>query len=85
LIAVKRHARRLTSPGVSDMPAEVHRVAYFASIAAAIVRLGERITKSSPEVLRVAFEQLGLESWTEDWLHELFESALRRASADSRL
>ena len=44
LIAVKRTARRLMSPGASDMPAEVHRLIYFASIAAAMARLGERIS-----------------------------------------
>jgi hypothetical protein len=76
LIALKRHARRLTSPGASDVPVEVHRSVYFASIAAAMARHGERISKSDPEVLRAAFEQLAAETWIEDRLRELLGDAL---------
>jgi hypothetical protein len=80
LIALKRHARRLTGPGASDVPAEVHRAVYFASIAAAMARHGERISKSDPEVLRAAFEQLATEAWIEDRLRGLLGDALRRLS-----
>jgi hypothetical protein len=80
LIALKRHARRLTSPGASDVPAEVHRSVYFASIAAAMVRHGERISKLDPEILQAAFEQLAAEAWIEDWLRALLGDALRRLS-----
>ncbi|MGA2618436.1 MAG: hypothetical protein ABSF26_12560 [Thermoguttaceae bacterium] len=83
LVALKRHARRLTSPGASDVPAEVHRSVYFASIAAAMARHGERISKSDPEVLRAAFEQLAAETWIEDGLAGLLGDALRRLSDTS--
>ena len=77
LIALKRHARRLTGSGASDVPAEVHRCVYFASIAVAMVDHGERISKSDPEVLRAAFEQLAAETWIEDRLRGLLGEALR--------
>ena len=80
LIAVKRRARRLMSPGASDMPAEVHRLIYFASIAAAMARLGERISRSSPDVLRVTWEWLAAESYADDGLQRLFATALERLS-----
>jgi hypothetical protein len=77
LVALKRHARRLTSPGASDVPAGIHRCVYFASIAAAMVRHRERISKSDPEVLRAAFEEQLGEKWIEDWLRGLLGDALR--------
>ena len=78
LIAVKRHARRLMNPGASAMPVEVHQLVYFASIAAALVRHGERISKSSPEVLRAAWGQIAAELYTEEWLRRLFATARER-------
>jgi len=78
LAAVKRHARRLMSPGASNLPAEVHRCVYSASIAAALVAHGERISKSNPDVLTAAFEQLAAEAWIEDWLRRLFGDATKR-------
>jgi hypothetical protein len=84
LTAVKRHARRLVRPGASDLPAEVHRFVYFASIAAALVRHGRLITKSGPEVLRTAFQGIAAESSAEDWLRELFETAQERLSDRGR-
>ena len=80
LIAVKRVARRLMGPGTSQVPAEVHRLIYFASIAAALVRHGEQISKSSPEVLRVAWERLAGESYADDGLRRLFGNALEKTS-----
>ena len=53
------------------MPSEVHRVIYFASIAAAIVRRGERISKLSPEVLGGIWQWLAAESYTGDWVQML--------------
>ncbi|MGA2254484.1 MAG: hypothetical protein ABSG53_07480 [Thermoguttaceae bacterium] len=78
LIAVKRAARRLMNPGTSDMPVEVHHLIYLASIAAAMVRHGEKISKSSSEVLRVAWERLAEESYVDDWLRRLFATAVER-------
>ena len=80
LIAVKRRARRLMSPGASDVPAEVHRLIYFASIAAAMARHGERISRSSLDVLRVTWEWLAAESYADDGLQRLFGTALERLS-----
>ena len=78
LSAVKRRARRLMTGGGSGLPIEVQQVVYFGSIAAATVRRGERISKSDPEVLRVAFERLSAEARLDGWLRDLFAEALRR-------
>ena len=51
---------------------------YFANIAAALVRHGGRISKSSPKVLRVAWERLAAESYVDDWLRRLFVTARER-------
>jgi hypothetical protein len=79
-MAVKRGARRLMGPGANDLPAEVHRLTYFAAIAAALVRHGQRISKSSADVLRVAWEQLAAESYAHDGLKRLFAAAQERLS-----
>jgi hypothetical protein len=84
LIAVKRRARRLMKPGASDMPVDVHQHVYFASIAAALVRHGEQISKSSPDVLRLAWERLAGESYAEEWLRRLFTTAVERLSKQDR-
>ncbi len=84
LIAVKRGARRLLGPGASAMPPAVHRLVYFAAIAAALVRHGERISKSGADVLRVAWEQLAAESYPDDWLRALFAAARERVSAGEK-
>ena len=78
LIVVKRRARRLTNSGASNMPVEVHQLVYFASIAAAMVRHGERISKSSPEVLRGAWERLAAKSYVGEGLQRLFAMACER-------
>jgi hypothetical protein len=80
LIAAKRHARRLMNPGASDMPVEIHQLVYFASIAAALVHHGEQISKSSPNVLRVAWGWLVTEPYTDDGLKRLFATAPERLS-----
>ena len=64
------------------MPVEVHQLVYFASIAAALVRHGERISKSSPEVLRAAWGQIAAELYTEEWLRRLFATARERRRPD---
>jgi hypothetical protein len=78
LIAVRRHAKRLMKPGASDVPAGVHEVVYFASVAAALVRRGQRISKSSPEVSRAAWHRLAAESYLDDGLRKLFAEARQR-------
>jgi DNA-directed RNA polymerase specialized sigma24 family protein len=75
LIAVKRGARRLMGPAANDVPAEVHRLIYFAGIAAALVHHGEQISKSSPETLRVAWGRLAAESCLNEGLRSLFATA----------
>ena len=78
LIAVKRGARRLLGPGTSSMTADVHHFIYFASIAAAMVRHGQRISKSSPEELRSTWQRLAAESYPDNWLRRLFATAQER-------
>ncbi len=57
---------------------EVHQLAYFASIAAALALHGHQTSKFSPEVLRAAWERLAAESFADEGLRRLFESALSR-------
>jgi DNA-directed RNA polymerase specialized sigma24 family protein len=75
LVAVKRGARRLMSQGASDVPAEAHHLIYFASIAAALVRHGQRISKSGPKVLRVGFSRIAADPDSVEWLRQLFTAA----------
>ncbi len=78
LIAVQQSARRLMEPGRSDLPVVVHRLIYFAAIAAALARHGQRISRSSPEVLRTAWQGLVAESYIDDRLKALFGTALEK-------
>jgi hypothetical protein len=80
LIAVKRRARGLIGPEACGVPYEAHQLIYFASIAAALVHHGEKISKSGPEVLRVAWERLAGESYAGDGLQRLFATAQERLS-----
>jgi hypothetical protein len=88
LIAVKRRARRLMTTAAGDRTmdiqvrssAEDHQLVYFASIAAALVRHGQRISKSSPEVLRVAWQRVAGESSVDEWLRRLLADAGERLS-----
>jgi hypothetical protein len=79
-IAVKRRARRLMNPGASDMPVEIHQLVYFASIAAALVRLGELSSKSGAESLRAGWDRIAAESYAGDWLRRLFAAAREKVS-----
>ena len=78
LIAVKRRARRLTRAGANDLLVEIHHLIYLASIAAALVRHGHRISKSGSEVLLVAWERLAAEPYVADGLRRLFATAKER-------
>jgi RNA polymerase sigma-70 factor, ECF subfamily len=83
LIGVKRRARRMMKAGVSHLPVEVERCLYLGSIAAALVRLGVRISKSEPDVSRTAFEQAAAQEWIEGGLRGLLGDALRLLSDTS--
>jgi RNA polymerase sigma-70 factor (ECF subfamily) len=80
LMAVKRHARHLAGSSASHLPDKVHRLVYFATIAAAMLRHGQSITKSSAESVRIAFARMAAEPYVEEWLRTLFESAGKRFS-----
>jgi RNA polymerase sigma-70 factor (ECF subfamily) len=80
LVAVKQRARHLMSPGASRLPVEVHQLVYFASIAAALVCHGEKISKSRPEVLRIGWERIAAESYVDEGFRRLFAAAVDRLS-----
>lgn len=84
LIALKRHARQLLKPGVSDLPQEFHRFVYFVSIAAALVHHREGISKSETNVLRVGLEQMAEQAWIDDDTRGLLGEALRRLPGAKR-
>ena len=56
LEAVKRWARRATRDDASSLPLKVSSLIYFATIAAGLVQLDKRITKSDNQTLRFGLE-----------------------------
>jgi len=79
LSAAKRQARQAVKR-TAGAGAEVSSVLYFASIAAALVMRGERISKSSDEMLRNGLSTLQEEVWPPEGLRRLFRAAQRRVS-----
>ena len=81
LEAVKRYGRKHFHRPDAILPEEVASALYFASIAAALVRHGKRITTSDDEVLQYGFERMLERPWIEAPLRELFERGLGQTGA----
>jgi DNA-directed RNA polymerase specialized sigma24 family protein len=77
LEAVKRYGRSRVRRSAA-LPDEIASALYFASIAAALVRHGKRISTSSDELLRYGFQRLLDRPWIETPLRELLEDAISR-------
>lgn len=85
LLATKRHARGLAAPGASEVPIDVHHIIYSASIAVALLRHEERISKSGREVLQMAWQRLATEPYIDEWLRNIFADAYRAMTRRPRL
>ena len=76
--AAKRFARKNANKDSSALPTEIATVLYFATIAAALLHHGERITRSGDDVLRYGF-QLTLERpWLDETTRSLVTEALEQ-------
>lgn len=67
----------------SPIPAEIATLLYFASVAAALVRLRERITELDDAALAAGFAWCREQPWMEAGLGALFNDALRITARDS--
>jgi hypothetical protein len=75
---VKDFAKAASAAPAGPVPREVAQVLYYASIAAALVRWGERITSLDDEALRCGFRWVQRLSWAEAETTALMASAERR-------
>ena len=79
LEAVKRYGRKRVHQPDMALPSEIASTLYFASIAAVLVRIDCRISKSDDEMLRYGFGRAIEQPWIESPLRKLFEGALNSA------
>ncbi|MBI5760262.1 MAG: sigma-70 family RNA polymerase sigma factor [Planctomycetales bacterium] len=75
LNAVKRWSKHSARQTTTSLPTEISTTFYYAALAAALVRLNERITTSDADMLRYGFETMLQQSWLTDDLRKLFEAA----------
>lgn len=75
LEGVKNKARQSIRDEASSLPGDVWSVVYFASIAAALVHGGVRISKSNNETLSYGFQRILELDWLTDSLRGLFMAA----------
>jgi hypothetical protein len=75
LEAVKKKARESIRDEASSLPSDVWSVVYFASIAAALVHGGSRISKSNDETLSYGFQRILELNWLNNSLRALFTTA----------
>jgi hypothetical protein len=78
LIVAKDFAKaNMDHPG-SSLPAEVSAVLYYGAIAAALVRLDERISQLSNESLKRGFSWAGEQPWVETEIKQLLAEAAKK-------
>ena len=75
ITALKDHARKLVKHSENEAAQEAATALYYAAIASALVRHGEKITELSAAQLLTGFARLRAEPWLPDTLHDLFEKA----------
>ena len=79
---VKRHGRKQARRTRQGWPKDVGSVIYFASIAAALVRHDQRITKLDDDVLRLGFQRMLDFVWVEAPLRPLLAEGLARLARE---
>lgn len=75
LEAVKCFAKASRADPDSPLPDEVATVLYFAAIAAALLRRGQRITQMGDEALRYGLAWVGRQAWLDAQSRALFDEA----------
>lgn len=78
LDALKRSAKSHSRDQTSSLPPDVATVMYFTAIAAALVRLNQRITRSDDEVIRYGLQLILEREWLDEETAELFREARAR-------
>jgi DNA-directed RNA polymerase specialized sigma24 family protein len=73
---VKQHAKRCRRE--ETVPSRVGMALYYASIAVALVRCGERISKHEDQALRDGFQWVADQPWVEETMRELCREAYTR-------
>jgi RNA polymerase sigma-70 factor (ECF subfamily) len=80
---VKQFAKDNRSNPDSPLPREVATVLYYASLAAALVRYGERITRHQDAALQKGFQWALEQSWVDDATKGLFQEGMKRLGSSS--
>ncbi len=75
LDAVKRFAKASRADPDSPLPDEIATVLYFAAIAAAMVRCGQRITHMGDEALQYGLAWVRRQAWLDPQSRALFDEA----------
>jgi hypothetical protein len=81
LIAIKGVAKRHSK---DLLPPEMALLLYYGSIAAAMVRCGQRITKLRDDDLRNGFTWAIKQPWVPENIRELFRAALAKSSSGQK-
>jgi hypothetical protein len=72
----KDFAKRSDSRPDAPLPPELATTLYYATLAAAFVRLNQRISALPPEQLHAGFQWAQSQPWLPPHIHTLFQSAL---------
>ena len=75
---VKRFAKICRNDRENPLPSDLVMLLYYASIAAALVRVGGRITELPPPPLRRGIKWLLRQSWLDGDMRALLEQGLER-------
>jgi len=78
LVKVKQFAKRRGEDGELGIPRHMCAVLYLASISAALVHCGERITDVTDEALLAKLRWAANQSWTDDATQSLIQEAIAR-------
>ena len=79
LSAVKHGARRATRGDNGSLPKDIASLVYFAAIAAALVRCGQRISKLDPDLLCQGAQMMLDRPWIGEPFRPLFEEVVVRS------
>jgi len=82
LVMTKDFAKALQNHPDSPLPHEVAMLLYLASIVAALVRCGWRITSLDNATLRRSLEWFQHQAWVEEPMRRLLEEGMKRLDAD---
>ena len=72
---IKQFAKVRRTEPEGSLPREVATALYYASLAAALVRCGQRITTLDDEALREGFEWGSTQDWVDDEMRQMFRNA----------